>query len=78
MAFLAMAMTTTATCVAQTNNQTKENKKWENLIESESDELMEQLMNMPYIEVGKGVSFAPKNKLFKICLLYTSPSPRDS
>lgn len=70
MAFLAMAMTTTATCVAQANNQTKENKKWENLIESESDELMEQLMNMPYIEVGKGVSFAPKNKLFKMTLRF--------
>ena len=31
---------------------------------SESNELMEQLKNMPFIEVGKGVSFQARNKTF--------------
>ena len=31
---------------------------------SESNELIEQLKNMPFIEVGKGVSFQARNKTF--------------
>lgn len=37
---------------------------------SDSDELMEQVRNMPFIEVGKGVSFTPKNKLFKLTMRF--------
>ena len=68
--FLAMAMLAATGCMAQENQQTNEPKKWENLLEPESDELMEQIKNMPYIEVGKGISFAPKNKLFKMTLRF--------
>lgn len=31
---------------------------------NESNELIEQLKNMPFIEVGKGVSFQSKNNTF--------------
>ena len=37
---------------------------------SDSDELMEQVRNMPFVEVGKGVSFTPKNKLFKLTMRF--------
>ena len=32
---------------------------------------------MPHIEVDDGVNFSMFDALFRICLLYTSPSPRD-
>ncbi len=53
-----------ATAVAQ------EEKKFDFLTVSDSDELMEQVRNMPFVEVGKGVSFMPKNKKFKMTMRF--------
>ena len=42
----------------------EEQKQLSGIRVSESNELMEQLKNMPFIEVGKGVSFQARNKTF--------------
>ncbi len=60
----AMMMALPVAAVAQ------EEKKWDFVSVSDSDELMEQVRNMPFIEVGKGVSFTPKNKLFKLTMRF--------
>ncbi len=42
----------------------EEQKQLSGIRVSESNELIEQLKNMPFIEVGKGVSFQARNKTF--------------
>lgn len=48
----------------------QEQKEWKGFSISDADELMEQVRNMPFVEVGKGVSFTPKNKLFKLTMRF--------
>ena len=48
----------------------QEQKEWKGFSISDADELMEQVRNMPFVEVGKGVSFTPKNKLFKMTIRF--------
>lgn len=38
--------------------------------ETEANELVEKIMNMPNIEVGKGVTFQPKNKSFEMTIRF--------
>ena len=48
----------------------QEQKEWKGFSISDADELMEQVRNMPFVEVGRGVSFTPKNKLFKMTIRF--------
>ncbi len=38
--------------------------------EEQSEEMLEHLRNMPNIEVGKGISFEPQNKLYKMTMRF--------
>ena len=37
---------------------------------NEDQELVERMRNMPNIEVGKGITFEPQNKLYKMTLRF--------
>lgn len=63
MLFTALAMFFFSSAYAQ-------EPKWKDILLSDTSEVGQQLRNMPIIEVGKGVSFAPKNKLFKLTLRF--------
>ena len=45
-------------------------KKTKGIFLADTSEIVQQIQNMPFIEVGKGVSFVPKNKLFKLTLRF--------
>lgn len=45
-------------------------KKTKGIFLADTSEIVQQIQNMPFIEVGKGVSFAPKNKFFKLTLRF--------
>ena len=63
MLFTALAMFFFSSAYAQ-------EPKWKDILLSDTSEVGQQLRNMPIIEVGKGVSFAQKNKLFKLTLRF--------
>ena len=55
--------------------QEKKTSSWSSFIDSlttnnESEEMLEHLRNMPNIEVGKGISFEPKNKSYKMTMRF--------
>ena len=65
---LTPAMSAASADVVQNDKDSTAIKRWiDNLVESEMDEY---LANMPNIEVGKGVSFSPKDNSFKTTLRF--------
>lgn len=45
-------------------------KNWKDFFLNDTSEIAQQMRNMPNIEVGKGISFTPKNELFKLTLRF--------
>lgn len=65
---LTPAMSAASADIVQNDKDSTAIKRWiDNLVESEMDEY---LANMPNIEVGKGVSFSPKDNSFKTTLRF--------
>ena len=65
---LTPAMSAASADIVQNDKDSTAIKRWiDNLVETEMDEY---LANMPNIEVGKGVSFSPKDNSFKTTLRF--------
>lgn len=55
---------------AQTAKETKMDSLIPHLVDPKSDDLAEIVRNMPNIEVGKGITFMPKNESYKLTMRF--------